>query len=71
MRTDELGGGSSALVAIGGASSLLVGLLVLRKPPQTLLIATVLIGGLWLVHGAFGIVAAATMVWVLRIRMIA
>ena len=60
VRTDDLSGGSRTLVAIVGALSLLVGFLVLRSPLQTLLIATVLIGALWLVHGAFGIVAAFT-----------
>ena len=58
VRTDELSGGSRTLVAIGGALSLLVGFLVLRRPLQTLVIATVLIGAVWLVHGVLSIVAA-------------
>ena len=58
VRTDELSGGSRTLVAIVGALSLLVGFLVLRRPLQTLVIATVLIGAVWLVHGVLSIVAA-------------
>jgi uncharacterized membrane protein HdeD (DUF308 family) len=54
--TDELTFGSRTLLALAGALSVLVGLLVLRSPLQTVGLITLLFGGLLVVHGIFRII---------------
>ncbi len=54
----DLGGGTRALLAIGGALSLLIGLLVLRSPLQTLVVIALLFGAWWVLTGVFDIVSA-------------
>ncbi|GAA2986550.1 HdeD family acid-resistance protein [Actinokineospora diospyrosa] len=51
-------GGGRVLLGVLGAFSLLVGLLCLRSPSQTLALFAVLVGSWWLVGGVLAVVAA-------------
>lgn len=51
LASDERSGGSRALVALLGVVSILVGVLVLRHPFQTLAIMTLLLGLYWVISG--------------------
>ncbi|SER22495.1 HdeD family acid-resistance protein [Actinokineospora terrae] len=55
---DSGSGGSRVLLGLLGALSLLVGVLCLRAPLQTLALLAVLIGSWWLVSGVLAVVAA-------------
>lgn len=55
---DAAAAGERTLFALGGALSLLVALLVLRRPLQTLVIVTLLIGAWWIVRGVLDLVSA-------------
>jgi hypothetical protein len=52
------GAAERVLLAIGGALALLAGLLILRRPLQTLLIVTLLVGAWWIVQGVMDLVGA-------------
>jgi uncharacterized membrane protein HdeD (DUF308 family) len=54
--TDELTFGSRTLLALAGALSILVGLLVLRSPLQTVGVVALLFGGLLVLLGVFRII---------------
>jgi len=51
-------GGVRALSGLMGAAALVVGLLCLRDPLQTLVAITLLLGGWWVVSGVFDLVQA-------------
>ncbi|MBM7774277.1 uncharacterized membrane protein HdeD (DUF308 family) [Actinokineospora baliensis] len=55
---DSASGGGRVLLGVVGALSLLVGLLCLRSPSQTLTLFAVLAGSWWLVGGVLAVVAA-------------
>lgn len=55
-----LTGGARTLLVVTGALALIVGLLCLRDPLQTLLVLGIIIGAWWLVSGVVDIVSAAT-----------
>jgi uncharacterized membrane protein HdeD (DUF308 family) len=50
-------GGLRALLGIMGAVTVLIGLLVLRSPLQTIVVITMLVGAWWLVSGLVDVVA--------------
>jgi uncharacterized membrane protein HdeD (DUF308 family) len=52
------GAGDRTLLALAGALSLLVALLVLRRPLQTLVIITLLVGAWWIIRGVLDLVSA-------------
>jgi uncharacterized membrane protein HdeD (DUF308 family) len=54
------GAGERTLLAISGALALLIALLILRRPLQTLVLITVLVGGWWIVRGVIDVVTAAS-----------
>jgi uncharacterized membrane protein HdeD (DUF308 family) len=54
----EGGAGSRVLLGLLGALSILVGLLCLRAPLQTVVVLGLLIGAVWVVGGVIGIVHA-------------
>jgi uncharacterized membrane protein HdeD (DUF308 family) len=54
--TDELAFGSRTLLALAGALSFLVGLLVLRSPLQTVTVVALVFGGLLVLLGVFRII---------------
>ncbi|MGH3355369.1 MAG: HdeD family acid-resistance protein [Nocardioidaceae bacterium] len=56
--SDEAGAGTRTLYGVLGALSILVGLLCLRAPLQTLLVLGLLLGSWWLVTGIIEIVNA-------------
>jgi len=58
FRADEASAGMRTLFALTGALSILVGLLVLRNPLQTLFIIAVLLGAWWLVTGVVEVVTS-------------
>lgn len=60
FRSDEAGAGARTLYAVLGALSILVGLLVLRSPLQTLLVIGLLLGAWWLVIGVGEVVTAVS-----------
>ena len=60
VAVSELSGGGRTLLVIGGVLSLLVAALVLRRPLQTLVIVTLLIGAWWIVGGVLDLVDAIT-----------
>jgi uncharacterized membrane protein HdeD (DUF308 family) len=53
-----IGGGERTLVVVVTALSFLVALLILRRPLQTLLVVTLLIGATWVVRGVLDMVTA-------------
>lgn len=55
-----LTGGARTLLVVTGALALIVGLLCLRDPLQTLLVLGIIIGAWWLVSGVVDLVSAAT-----------
>jgi uncharacterized membrane protein HdeD (DUF308 family) len=57
-RKDETGGVSRALVALVGVFSIVVGLLCLRNPFQTLAVLTLLLGLFWVISGGVEVVHA-------------
>jgi Short repeat of unknown function (DUF308) len=52
------GGGERVLLAVSGGLALLAGLLILRRPLQTLVIVTLLVGAWWIVQGVMDLVGA-------------
>lgn len=58
ITADEASGGQRALLGILGAFSILVGLLALRSPLQTLAALTLIIGAWWLASGVVEIVTS-------------
>jgi uncharacterized membrane protein HdeD (DUF308 family) len=56
----SVGAGERAVLAVSGAIALLVALLILRRPLQTLVLTTVLVGAWWIVRGVIDVVTAAT-----------
>lgn len=56
FRADEASAGMRTLFAVTGALSILVGMLVLRDPLQTLVILAVLLGAWWVVTGVVEVV---------------
>lgn len=57
---DERSAGTRVLLGVLGALSILVGLLCLRSPLQTLAVIALLIGAWWLISGVIEIVTAIT-----------
>jgi len=53
------GAAERVLLAIGGALALLAGLLILRRPLQTLVIVTLLVGAWWIIKGVMDLVVGA------------
>ena len=60
FRDDDAGAGSRTLFGLLGALSILVGLLVLRDPLQSLLVIALLLGAWWVVTGIVEAVTAIT-----------
>jgi uncharacterized membrane protein HdeD (DUF308 family) len=58
FRADDASAGMRTLYALTGALSLLVGMLVLRDPLQTLFIIAVLLGAWWVVTGVVEVVTS-------------
>jgi uncharacterized membrane protein HdeD (DUF308 family) len=58
FRADDAGAGARTLFALAGALSLLVGMLVLRNPLQTLFIIALLLGAWWVVTGVVEVVTS-------------
>ena len=56
---DDASGGQRVLFGLLGALSLLVGVLCLRSPLQTLAAIALLIGSWWIVSGVLGLIGAA------------
>jgi uncharacterized membrane protein HdeD (DUF308 family) len=54
--TDDVTLGSRTLLALSGALALLVGLLLLRDPLQTVAVVALLLGGLLVIHGVFRLI---------------
>jgi uncharacterized membrane protein HdeD (DUF308 family) len=54
------GAGERTLLAVSGAIALLIALLILRRPLQTLVLTTVLVGAWWIVRGVIDVVTAAS-----------
>lgn len=54
----SLDGGIRIMVALSGVLSVLVGLLCMRSPLQTVLVLSLVLGGWWLVSGVIDIIAA-------------
>jgi uncharacterized membrane protein HdeD (DUF308 family) len=52
------GGGERVLLAVSGGLALLAALLILRRPLQTLVIVTLLVGAWWIVQGVMDLVGA-------------
>ena len=52
------GAGERAILGVTGALSLLAGLLILRKPLQTLVIVTAIVGACWILRGALDIISS-------------
>jgi uncharacterized membrane protein HdeD (DUF308 family) len=52
------GAAERVLLAIGGALALLAGLLILRRPLQTLVIVSLLVGAWWIIQGVMDLVGA-------------
>jgi uncharacterized membrane protein HdeD (DUF308 family) len=58
FRADDAGAGMRTLFALTGALSILVGMLVLRDPLQTLLILALMLGAWWVVTGVVEVVTS-------------
>jgi len=58
FRADDATAGMRTLFALTGALSLLVGMLVLRDPLQTLVVIAVLLGAWWVVTGVVDVVTS-------------
>jgi uncharacterized membrane protein HdeD (DUF308 family) len=58
LAASSLDGGVRALMGLSGALALIVGLLVLRDPLQTLLVVGIILGVWWLVSGVIDVIGA-------------
>jgi len=58
FRADDASAGMRTLYALAGALSILVGMLVLRDPLQTLLVIALLLGAWWIVSGVIDVVTS-------------
>lgn len=58
LATDSLDGGVRTLLALSGAFAIIVGLLCLRDPLQTLVVIGIVLGAWWIGSGVVDIVAA-------------
>jgi hypothetical protein len=52
------GAGERTLLALSGALALLIALLLLRRPLQTLVVVTMVVGAWWIIRGVMDIVGA-------------
>jgi uncharacterized membrane protein HdeD (DUF308 family) len=57
---DRLGGGARALLGLLGGIALIVGLLILRDPLQSVLVLTMILGAFWVIAGVIDLVQAFT-----------
>lgn len=58
LSTDRVDGGVRALVGLSGGIALIVGLLILRDPLQTVLVLGIVLGAWWVVAGIVDIIGA-------------
>lgn len=58
LRADRSDGGIRALVGLAGGLSLIVGLLILRDPLQSVLVLGIILGVFWLISGVIEVLGA-------------
>ena len=58
LASDSVSGGTRALVGLSGGLALVVGLLFLRDPLQTILVLALILGVWWIVAGVIDIIGA-------------
>jgi uncharacterized membrane protein HdeD (DUF308 family) len=58
VSTDRLEGAARALVGLLGGLALIVGLLILRDPLQSVLVVTMILGAFWIISGVIEILGA-------------
>lgn len=58
LSTDRRDGAARALIGLAGGLALIVGLLVLRDPLQSVLVVTMILGAFWIIAGVMDILGA-------------
>jgi uncharacterized membrane protein HdeD (DUF308 family) len=58
ISTDRLEGAARALIGLSGGLALIVGLLILRDPLQSVLVVTMILGAFWIISGVIEILGA-------------
>lgn len=58
LSTDRRDGAARALIGLGGGLALIVGLLVLRDPLQSVVVVTMILGAFWIIAGVMDILGA-------------
>ena len=58
ISTDRLEGSARALLGLSGGLALIVGLLILRDPLQSVLVVTMILGAFWIISGVIEILGA-------------
>jgi uncharacterized membrane protein HdeD (DUF308 family) len=58
LSTDRRDGAARALIGLGGGLALIVGLLVLRDPLQSVVVVTMVLGAFWIIAGVMDILGA-------------
>lgn len=60
LSTDRRDGAARALIGLAGGLALIVGLLVLRDPLQSVLVVTMILGAFWVIAGVMDLLGAFT-----------
>ena len=58
LSTDRRDGAARALIGLAGGLALIVGLLVLRDPLQSVLVVTMILGAFWIIAGVMDVLGA-------------
>ena len=58
LSIDRQEGAARALIGLGGGLALIVGLLILRDPLQSVLVVTMILGAFWIISGVIDILGA-------------
>ena len=58
LSTDRRDGAARALIGLGGGLALIVGLLVLRDPLQSVVVVTMILGAFWIIAGVMDVLGA-------------
>jgi uncharacterized membrane protein HdeD (DUF308 family) len=58
LSTDRRDGAARALIGLGGGLALIVGLLVLRQPLQSVVVVTMILGAFWIIAGVTDVLGA-------------
>jgi uncharacterized membrane protein HdeD (DUF308 family) len=58
VSTDRREGAARVLLGLGGGLALIVGLLILRDPLQSVLVVTMILGAFWIISGVMDILGA-------------